>query len=312
MPGVVTASPQVRNLTVAVCTYNRAESLADTLDSLANQHVPEGLVVELLVIDNNSSDHTAQLVERYADHPLNLRYLFEPKQGLSHARNKAIQEAVGDILLFTDDDVLPAPDWIEHTIEVFAGDAMAGVAGGKILPNWVDGSAPRWITEDLYPYLALLDYGDEPLELRDRPVWGANIAFRLEPLRALGGFDTAVGRTGSKLYAGEETALVNAIRDAGYKVWYQPASVVLHRMERERISRRYFVKWVWDNGELDAAAEPVTNGRRFLRVPIYHYRLFFRQLLSVLKADSNRRFHRTLLMVREASHIWHLARRGTR
>lgn len=296
------------DITVAVCTYNRAQSLIETLDSLAKQRVPSGTVVELLVIDNNSHDQTARMVERYADHPLNLRYLFEQKQGLSHARNKAIDEAAGDILLFTDDDVLPASDWIERTIAVFAADPNTGVAGGKILPNWVDGGAPRWITDDLYPYLALLDYGDEPLVLQDRPVWGANIAFRLAPLRALGGFDTNVGRTGSKLYAGEETAVVAAIRDAGYAVRYEPASVVLHRMERDRVSRKYFLKWVWDNGELDAAAEPLTDGRRLLGVPIYHYRLLFRQFVAVLKAGSDKRFHRILLMVREASHIWHLAR----
>lgn len=114
---------------VIVCTYQRAESLRETLAALKALEIAPGRSVEFIVVDNNSSDHTRQVVEQcQGDWPA-LRYEFEGAQGLSHGRNHGIACARGDIILFTDDDVLPGRDWLEQTVaglERHGADACGG------------------------------------------------------------------------------------------------------------------------------------------------------------------------------------------
>src|SRR5262249_5404549 len=97
--------------TVAVCTWNRAALLDRTLEQFTRLRVPAGLQWELLVVNNNCTDDTDQVLGRYRDR-LPLSPLFEPRQGLSHARNCAVQAAAGDLIVWTDDDVLVDPDWL--------------------------------------------------------------------------------------------------------------------------------------------------------------------------------------------------------
>ena len=146
--------------TIIVCTYNRCESLRDTLRALRAQEVGKPGLWEVIVVDNNSKDQTALAVEEFRRVWPLLRYEFEPMQGLSHARNHGIAAARGDLLLFTDDDVLPDPDWLEHTlagIEKYGADAC----GGYIAPIWETGP-PLWLTERFYGFLAVrTDRGDD-------------------------------------------------------------------------------------------------------------------------------------------------------
>lgn len=118
-----------------ICTYNRAESLRDTLGALRALSVHPSRQWEVIVVDNNSRDRTREVVEEVQrEWPL-LRYEFESEQGLSHARNHGISCAQGEVILFTDDDVLPEPDWLEITLagmEKYQADAC----GGYIAPIW--------------------------------------------------------------------------------------------------------------------------------------------------------------------------------
>ena len=295
----------VNKATIVVCSFNRAESLKVTLQSLAMLEIPNGLDTELIVVDNNSTDHTKSAVEQWHDHPLSLRYVFEPTQGLSHARNRALREATGEIILYTDDDVKPGKSWLRTMIGVFREDSKIGVVGGRILPAWENASPPKWLTSELFPYLALLDYGDQRLELLEKDVWGANIGFRTEPLRLSGGFPTNVGRMGRKLYIGEETKALEAVRAQGFKVIYEPTSEVLHRMQSDRLDRSYFIKWAWDNGEIDAQPNELENARKLFGVPLYRFRILFRQLAEILKAPKGHKFQKSLVAIRQASKIWH-------
>lgn len=98
-------------ISVILCTYNRAESLRDTLRILAAQRLPHGVPCELLVVDNNSSDRTRHVVEEtQAAFPWPLRYLFESRQGKTYAMNHGVRESRGDVIVLTDDDTLPEPD----------------------------------------------------------------------------------------------------------------------------------------------------------------------------------------------------------
>src|SRR5579862_1106876 len=102
-------------ITVILCTYNRHQSLAAALESIADQHLPAGADWEVVVVDNNSSDHTREVVDQYCrKYPNRFRYVFEPQPGKSYALNTGIREAKGDVLAFMDDDVTVEADWLQN------------------------------------------------------------------------------------------------------------------------------------------------------------------------------------------------------
>src|SRR5690349_7148849 len=122
------------DITVIVCTHNRCQGLAKSLDSIAASIVPNSLDWEILVVDNNSSDDTAKIVHDVCNrYPRRFRYVFEPNEGLSNARNAGIKQAKGNIIVFTDDDLTVAPTWLGNLTAKLHDGRWAG-AGGRILP----------------------------------------------------------------------------------------------------------------------------------------------------------------------------------
>ena len=188
------------HLSVVLATWNRARLLAGALEALAAQEVPAGLAWEVVVVDNNSSDSTAGVVDGFANAAVRVRRVFEPEQGLSHARNRGVREARGAIVAFCDDDVLPAADWVAGIPAAMDRWSADGV-GGRILPRW-EAPPPSWLTENrrLLRQLALMDWegsGLLALPLAPNPqVWGANMAFRREVFDRVGLFDPRRGLSG--------------------------------------------------------------------------------------------------------------------
>ncbi|MBK1714384.1 glycosyltransferase [Rubrivivax gelatinosus] len=256
--------------TVIVCTYNRAASLADTLAALAALELAPGFEWELVVVDNNSRDATRQTVEDFAAaHPaLALRYVFEARQGLSHARNRGIAEARGAILAFTDDDVLPAPDWLALLVRGMEEHGCAA-AGGYIAPLWL-APPPAWLTERFYGFLALKtdEDGPKPVSEPEHMPFGASLVFRREVFERLGGFDPNLGRKGAVLAGGEEIDVLMRVVHDGGRVVYFPQARVRHKVEAFRLNKRYFRRWRYQCSRNEAAALPAT-GRRIAGVPAY-------------------------------------------
>ena len=228
------------DVTVVICTYNRADLLEATLSALAEQKVDGNLAWDIVIVDNNSSDRT-RVVAQQATSRLPVTYVFEGRQGLSRARNSGIAAARGEIVAFTDDDVLPARDWVNSiasAIERWGFD----IVGGRILPKW-EGTLPSWLLEDdtLLGNLALLTSEQvrifEPSTLETPKVWGANMAFRRSVFARVGLFDTRRGIQGKTLYAGEETELIGRAIDAGSVAVYDPSLVVFHRIGPDRMRR---------------------------------------------------------------------------
>ena len=212
------------DVSVVVCTYNRAGSLRLTLEALEAQAIPSGIEWELLVVDNNSTDDTRSVVEAFATASRVLvRYVFVAEQGLSHARNVGLGHAKGHIVAFTDDDVRPATHWVASVTEAMRESSVA-IVGGRILPAW-DRRPPPWLEHDraLRYDLALMEHG-APAEIWDPSglpaVWGANMAFRREVFERAGLFDPRHGVSGTKLYRGEEVDLVRRALAMGYRVAY--------------------------------------------------------------------------------------------
>ena len=268
--------------TVIVCTYNRAESLRDTLRTLRAQKTSPSRSWEVVVVDNNSNDHTYRVVEEVQrEWPL-LRYEFEQAQGLSHARNHGIAVAQGDVLLFTDDDVLPEPDWLETTL---AGmdKYQADACGGYIAPIW-ESPPPSWLTERFYGFLAVrTDRADDYLiaDTSHTP-FGANMAFRKAVFERVGLFDTSRGRKGKVLASGEDGEMFERILAAGLKVMFIGGSRVHHKVEGFRLSKRYFRRWRIQTSKNLAMSRGVAGARRVGNIPLYLFPQFLRAIMKAL------------------------------
>lgn len=267
---------------IIVCTFNRAESLRDTLRALKAQQTMAGREWEVIVVDNNSKDDTRQVIaEIQREWPL-LRYEFQGEQGLSHARNHGIYAAHGNILLFTDDDVLPEPDWMEATLtglEKYRADAC----GGYIAPIW-EAPPPDWLTERFYGFLAVrTDRSDDyDITSPSQAPFGANMAFRREVFEKVGGFDTSRGRKGNVLASGEDGELFERILAAGFKAVFLGQSRVHHKVESFRLTKRYFRRWRFQTSRNIAQSKDMTGERRLLNIPLYVFPQFLRAVARML------------------------------
>jgi glycosyltransferase involved in cell wall biosynthesis len=270
----------VTHVSVVIGTYNRAHLLKGTLEALALQVVPHSLKWELVLVDNNSGDTTAQVVAAFSKTTATpVRYVFEPEPGVSHARNRGIKEARGSIIAFTDDDVLPAPDWIAQLVAAIDRWNAHGV-GGRILPQW-ETSPPSWLTDSRYlrNRLAIMEFESSrllALPVTSQPqVWGANMAFRRELLERVGGFDPHLGGRGKKLFRGEETDMIGRALGLGLRIAYDAGLTVFHRIGSDRMRKAYFCRLEFDSAQGEIRARPPATRRSFLGAPLWSYRRAF-------------------------------------
>lgn len=278
------------------------------MQSFSEMVNPEGISWELIVVDNNSKDKTRALFEEYKKKaPWDLKYIFEAKQGLSRARNRGIQHAQGKIVAFTDDDVIVDRHWISNIYKSFA-EYPVGVAGGKILPVW-ETPKPNWLVTDLYPYLALLDLGDQPIYLKyPEIIYGANFAVQAELFRKYGGFNPDLGRIGQKLFCHEELDFIHRLHKGGEKILYHPKILVHHCISRKRLSKSYFRRWRYNAGASGAVLLKDLSQTVLLKVSCYQAKeLLFNVLLytASLMSFSSKRFIYELKIIDAVSFFWH-------
>ncbi len=285
----MTRAPDV---SIVVCTYNRAASLGLTLAALAAQAVPDGIRWELVLVDNNSSDATRAVIERFiATADAMARYVFVPEQGLSRARNAGVAASRGDIIAFTDDDVLPAVDWVGRIVSTIER-TNADIVGGRIVPAWLQ-KPPPWLHQRpaLHNALAILDHATTArvTDPHGAPaVWGANMAFRRRIFEDVGGFDTRRGLVGTTLHRGEEIDLVARALAAGYRAIYEPTVVVAHRIGPERMRLRYLSRLYFQRAEGDALLHSRTRPAAF-GVALPQWKSTLRAIAGWLSAAAARR-----------------------
>jgi glucosyl-dolichyl phosphate glucuronosyltransferase len=323
---------RVKSLSVLICTYNRSHLLGQTLDTLQRATPPDDCAVEILVVDNNSSDETHDVVCRTAGAgPFPIRYLIERQQGKGFALNSGLAIAHGDVIALTDDDVLPAKDWLVRLCANFRSSDVVFVFG-KVLPRWEVPPPPELLTlraRDIWGPLALVDYGDRPVRYdsesfgRQRLPVGANLALRRQAIERVGGWRTDLGRVDNTLIAGEDHELcVRLYRSGLYSGIYDPSVVVKHLVPASRLTRAYFRKWFFWHGrtvarmaddvylDLDLTRVPSLAG-----VPRFVYREFLQQLGRWLRRAGRR--NALALLIEELLLVEYLgffaeARRGQR
>jgi glycosyltransferase involved in cell wall biosynthesis len=253
------SSPNIK-VTVAIPTYNRADLLRQTLTGITAQQFPRENY-EILVVDNNSQDHTRAVVEEFKDASPAPRYVIERRQGLDFARNRAIYSARGDVILFGDDDILVQPDWIAQMAVPLLVDGMqmVGAVGGEVIPVFPDG-LPEWVREWHAPLAFRSDPG--PIDARHSPM-GANLAFPRWVFDQLGPFHTALDRSAGKYFSGGDSDMIRRIRLAGLEVWFSPGAAVKHQMPASRTTFRYARRHAFDSARsrvIDRAGQPGAKG----------------------------------------------------
>jgi glucosyl-dolichyl phosphate glucuronosyltransferase len=253
-----TGSDSALNITAILCTCNRAETLGQTLESLAASQLPSSVSWEVLVVDNNSTDKTREVVQSFSGrYSGRFRYLFEPKPGKCYALNSAIANARSEVLAFVDDDVIVDRMWLQNLTAGLLRGECAGVAG-RILPGGTF-TLPPWLSwercvgafraDPLSVLCARFDLGDQARELElDQAPYGANMAFRKTIFEKYGDFRLDLGPRPKSQIRNEDVEFGRRIIKAGERLCYEPSAVVHHPVPLGRISKEFFLSWWFDYG----------------------------------------------------------------
>ena len=209
---------------------------------------------EVVVVDNASDDTTPEVVRRHAESDPRIRRVEETVVGLSRAKNAGISNARGELLLFTDDDVVLVDSWVAAYVDFFRTSRPGPVlAGGPVLPIAHDLSAwPAWITASGTVELPRLYHGEVPRRLGEFEwLWGGNMAAPRRLFDAIGGFDESIGVSGVQRGTFEDVELVQRVVAHGGECWYVPAAVIYHRTAAEATRPRVVAGKAFTRGAND-------------------------------------------------------------
>jgi glycosyltransferase involved in cell wall biosynthesis len=232
-------------ISVIVCTYNRLELLVGALRTLCHQTLNRS-EYEVIVVDNNSTDNTREVVDEFCRCFPNVRYCFEPQQGLSYARNRGLQEARGGYVAYLDDDARAGENWLKTALALFENTKPAPLClGGPILPFYTT-AKPTWFKGEMRTW------GDSPRYLRPGESFsGSNMIWRKEIVEVLGGFDVRSGVRGDYLSLGEETVLFEKIWHSFEQphFYYSPELAVQHWVPLAKMTVSYQLKRAFAAGQ---------------------------------------------------------------
>jgi len=272
-------------ITVVIATRNGARTLPGVLDAYCRMKAPEG-GWKLIVVDNGSTDRSREIIASYQGR-LPLTYLHEKKPGKNAALNTAVSHIDSDLVVFTDDDVFPRPDWLECIRTAADAQTSFSLFGGVILPRW-EIPAPDWIME----WVSLeVVFGLTSPELAEGPttpdtIWGGNMAIRADVFRRGFRFDASIGPRGANYAQGSETEFVRRLAEQGYTGWH------IHNAEVEHFIREYQMQKPWILGRairygrgqyrLNHADDSIRMTTWF-GAPRYLFRQIFQQTVQLLK-----------------------------
>ena len=228
------------NITVVICTYNRAEGLIRALESLLLQTLSAD-VWDVLVVNNNSKDDTLSRFDSFVRERLSsdtspkMRIVTESNQGLSYARNRGISDATGDFIVFIDDDQEVSKNYLQSYYENCSDKGGFCIAGGPVIPIY-EGGKPRWASK--YSERTISGYLEFKGSTRFFPKGsyptGGNMGFSSDVFAEYGGFSTNLGRTGDSLLGGEESDLFRRIASQRSDIIYLNDAKVYHHIPASR------------------------------------------------------------------------------
>lgn len=232
------------DFSVVICTYNGEQRLPTLLERLHKQQVPESLSWEVLVVDNNSQDQTAQCIRRYQQRWSQLRYTFEPRQGLAYARRRAIQTVASELVGFLDDDTLPADDWVAQAYKFSQTNPQIGAYGSAIDGHYE--SPPPDGFERIASCLAVIQRGETPFQYDAKqgvlPAGAGMVIRRQVWLTCVPAEPALAGVCGTSLNAkGEDVETLSHIRQGGWPIWHNPQMRLTHLISANRLRPAYLL-----------------------------------------------------------------------
>ena len=231
-------------VSIVVCTYNRAGILMETLEALENQSADKSLY-EVIVVNNNSTDLTREVAERFASQNINFRVVLETLQGASYARNRGFAEAKAEWVAYLDDDSRALSNYVERLIYVIRKYDFDGF-GGVYLP-WYKYGRPKWFKDHYGSNTgSIFKTGIIPDHLYCS---GGNCAFKKTVLEEVGGFPLYLGPRGDRFSYGEETLLQVRMRKEGKKIGFDPELMVDHVVMPHKLRVSWFFKSDFSHGK---------------------------------------------------------------
>ena len=241
------------NISVVICTHNRAKLLEKMLAVLSQADFSDVGTCEILVIANACKDNSGQILDHYVEAFRNcggpaFRWLAEPVPGKSMALNLAIRESRGDALCFIDDDQYVGSTFFKALAATLASHPEYEIFCGWMAPDW-DGSEPDWVHETGKFHIGIrpfpeYDLGRIALEIKpeNKLPSGGNICVRRSVFARVGGFSTNLGPQGHNLMGGEDIDFVKRALQAGARILYDPAIRQKHAVEAERMATPYMMR----------------------------------------------------------------------
>jgi glycosyltransferase involved in cell wall biosynthesis len=254
-------------VSIIIPTYNRANLLSLTLDSFLAQDYPQDRY-EIIVADNNSTDNTREVAARYFDNlAVPVKYIFEERQGVHFARNSAAKQASGDILYFTDDDMVADRALLHELVKVFELFPNVGCATGLILPLFQK-EPPTWVRRFLWNGYLSLTEKDRPEELivsKNDLVYSCHQAIRRDAFSKAGGFNPE--NTAGVWVGDGETGLNLKIKSLGYKFAYTSKSIIYHIIPNSRTTLKYLITRIGNQGFCDSYTDYRKHRNRSKIIP---------------------------------------------
>lgn len=281
------------DISVIITTYNRSENLKDVFESLLKQDVTPFLKYEIIIVDNNSTDGTRELINCYMkSFPYTLRYIFEPTQGKSIALNSGIGQSNGEVIVFTDDDVVVDKDWLNRIMVCFT-TYQCDALGGRTLPLY-NSLVPGWVRQCkdiLSGPIPCYDYGEAvmPYMSNMRSFIGANMAIKRSVLVEIGDFRVDLG-PGKCTVGMEDVEYFKRLKNAGKKLYYCGNAIVYHKIDKKRFSFKYLSSWNIAYGRYSVTIEYKNNIKAvaYWGIPRYLFRAGLNELLMIVVNISNK------------------------
>ncbi len=247
------ASMTSPRFSIAICTCNRAQLVHRALEGLFQQTYAKDQF-EVLVLDNLSKDNTQEITENWAEKTQGqVKFISQPEIGLTKSRNKAMEIAKGDFVIYLDDDAKPSPTWLDGYAELLTNHPNCDAAGGPVILEW-ETHRPSWLRENEENWYTGLDLGAKEFRLQyPKFPYGANMLWRKSIIEKLGGFDPDISYDASTqaLIPNDDMHLTYLLYRMGGEVWYTPKAPVHHWIAAERTTVPYFLKKAYYQGVAD-------------------------------------------------------------
>lgn len=292
------------SIDLVICTYNNAGLLDRVLNKIAQQQVPANVKWTVLIVNNNCSDETSDVVEKYINSQSipQLSMILEPKQGLNHARLCGIQNTIGDWIAFVDDDCMLDVDWVAEVAKFVAMYPDCGAFGGKVILDW-ETPPPAYVLKYGYSF-AQQDHGMEIMQ--PTCLVGAGLIISRKAILDTNWIKQQFlsDRIGKKLVSGGDVEIVLRIRSAGYAIWYNPACKLLHYIPKRRTEHQYLVNINYGLGISQLMGESLTWNNSYQRLILESIYSTFTATLDIWKQAVRVKIKRGYMEAAEIPIVW--------